>query len=553
MHTGQSIRLGKYRLLGELGHGGMAKVYLAVATGPAGFNKLVVVKQIQAELADDPEFVTMFLDEARLAARLNHPNVVQTNEVGQDGDRYFIAMEYLEGQTLRRSLQRLARGADGPLTLGMQLRILIEALAGLHYAHELADYDGTPLGVVHRDVSPHNVFITYTGQVKVVDFGIAKALDSASETRTGVLKGKVAYMSPEQARGDAVDRRADVYSAGIVLWEIAAGQRLFRLLPEVAVLQKLITNDIPPPSSVRPEVDHRLEQIVMRALSADPVDRYQTAAELASELELLLREIGDETTCRDAGRLLGEHFASDRDRIKRLIEEQLREIKEDDDADIGELPLLDGVPQSATSASMGSVGSDAKTNQASLTPQSMSGISTLVISGSPPATPARRSWRTALLLSLGAVALVLGAFFLLRDRTEPGEAPPASTSASRAEYTLRLDSRPLGAKVRCEGELVGVTPLDVKVKSGEKPCAFVLVRNGFEPYRVEAGVLSADLTILASLVPEAAQPEPVAEAPSASVSAAPTPRARPAPAAPPPAAPPSPAPLPKPDDLRPTR
>jgi serine/threonine-protein kinase len=243
----QSALLGKYRLLAELGRGGMATVYLALVSGPVGFHKLVVIKQIGGEFAEEPEFLTMFLDEARLAARLNHPNVVQTNEVGQDGLRHFICMEYLEGQPLTAVTRRLVRQKP-VLSLGMQLRIAVDALAGLHYAHELADFDGTPLGVVHRDVSPHNIFVTYTGQVKVVDFGIAKAMSSASATRPGVLKGKVAYMSPEQARGDAVDRRADIFAMGVILWEMATGKRLFHGLPEIQIVQAVLQADIPRPA-----------------------------------------------------------------------------------------------------------------------------------------------------------------------------------------------------------------------------------------------------------------------------------------------------------------
>src|SRR6185437_1077783 len=197
--AGGANTLGKYRLIAELGHGGMAEVYLAVVRGPAGFNKLVVIKQIRPQLAEDPEFLGMFLDEARLAARLSHPNVVQTNEVGQEGNRYFIAMEYLEGQPLNRILHRLQK--SGGLPLGLHIKILSDVLAGLHHAHELADYDGTALEVVHRDVTPHNVFVTYEGQVKVVDFGIAKAAGRAGETRHGVIKGKAPYMAPEQAAG----------------------------------------------------------------------------------------------------------------------------------------------------------------------------------------------------------------------------------------------------------------------------------------------------------------------------------------------------------------
>src|SRR5689334_22978828 len=270
--------LGKYRLIAELGHGGMAEVYLAVVRGPAGFNKLVVVKQIRPQLAEDPEFLTMFLDEARLAARLNHPNVVQTNEVGQEGRRYFIAMEYLEGQPLNRIVNRTAK--EGLLTPALYVRILIDALNGLHYAHELADFDGTPLMVVHRDMTPHNVFVTYSGQVKVVDFGIAKALGSSSETRTGVLKGKVAYMAPEQAMGEKVDRRADLFSVGVMLWEAATGKRLWKGVPDITILQRLLSGEVPSPRSIKPEVPEKLEAIIMKALSHQRDDRYENAGDL---------------------------------------------------------------------------------------------------------------------------------------------------------------------------------------------------------------------------------------------------------------------------------
>src|ERR1700761_3781049 len=257
--SGSGNSLGKYRLIAELGHGGMAEVYLAVVRGPAGFNKLGVIKQIRPQLAAGPGVLGMFLDEAKLAARLSHPNVVQTNEVGQEGDTHFLMMEYLDGQPLNRITQRL--GKRGGLPLHMHLQIIVDLLGGLHYAHELTDYDGTPLGVVHRDITPHNVFVTYEGQVKVVDFGIAKAMNSSSETRTGVLKGKVAYMAPEQARGERVDRRADIFSVGVLLWEAVTGRRLWKGVPDITILQRLLNGDIPTPKSVKPDVDDKLEAI----------------------------------------------------------------------------------------------------------------------------------------------------------------------------------------------------------------------------------------------------------------------------------------------------
>src|SRR6478609_2122263 len=209
-----SQRLGRYRLIAEIGRGGMAEVYLALLEGDLGFNKLLVLKRIRPELAEDPEMMAMFLDEARLSARLHHANVVETHEVAQEDGHTFMVMEYLEGQSLHRILHRLRR--HGGLPKAMHFQILADMLAGLHHAHELSDWDETPLGVVHRDVTPQNVFVTYDGRVKVVDFGIAKVRGASSETRAGVVKGKVAYMAPEQARGEPVDRRTDIFAAGVM-------------------------------------------------------------------------------------------------------------------------------------------------------------------------------------------------------------------------------------------------------------------------------------------------------------------------------------------------
>ena len=232
----------KYRAIAELGRGGMAEVFLAVVHGRAGFNKLVVLKRTLPDFSLEPEFVTMFLDEARLAARLNHPNVVQTYEVGQDGNRYFIAMEFLDGQPLNRVLRVGKNGVALPQAL--YVRILADALAGLHHAHELTDFDGTKLQVVHRDVTPHNLFVTYDGHVKIVDFGIAKAAGAAQETRHSTIKGKIAYMPPEQASGGKIDRRADIFSVGVMLWEAVAGLRMWKGVDQYAVVNRLACGDV---------------------------------------------------------------------------------------------------------------------------------------------------------------------------------------------------------------------------------------------------------------------------------------------------------------------
>ncbi|MEM9696613.1 MAG: serine/threonine-protein kinase, partial [Myxococcota bacterium] len=234
---------GKYRPVAELGQGGMADVILALSQGPIGFNKLVVIKRLRSHLADDPEFVGMLIDEARLAARLNHPNIVHTNEVGEIDGTFFIAMEYLEGQPLHRIKRRAKRHESLDISLAMELQILADVLAGLHYAHELTDYDGTALQVVHRDVTPSNIFLTYDGVSKVLDFGIAKASGRTTETKTGVVKGKMTYMPPEQALGLEIDRRADIYSVGVMLWEAATGRRMWKGVDDVVILGKLIKGD----------------------------------------------------------------------------------------------------------------------------------------------------------------------------------------------------------------------------------------------------------------------------------------------------------------------
>ena len=282
--SGAPASLGKYAPFARLGQGGMADVFLAVARGPVGFNKLTVVKRLRNP--DDKERLDMFLDEARLSARLGHPNIVNTYEVGEAKGQYFIAMEYLEGQPLQAILSK-ATSREKPLDEVVAAFVAMQSLKGLHYAHELADYDGTPLHVVHRDVSPHNLFVTYQGEVKLLDFGIAKATMNVSRTETGVLKGKARYMAPEQISERNVDRRADVFALGIVLWEMLAGKGLFR--GDVAsIVSRMTTDDPPLLRTIRPEVSPELERIVAMSLRRDVAARYQTADAMRADLEVFL-------------------------------------------------------------------------------------------------------------------------------------------------------------------------------------------------------------------------------------------------------------------------
>ncbi len=316
--------LDKYRVIAKLGRGGMSDVYLAATRGPAGFSKLLVVKILQEELARTGEFLAMFRDEARLAARLNHPNVVQTYEVGESEGRHFISMEYLEGQPLHQVIQRFEKRSL--LDLGVVLRIGIDALSGLHYAHELRDFDGTPLGVVHRDITPQNIFVTYEGQVKLVDFGIAKAFDSTTHTKVGTVKGKVSYMAPEQARGESVDRTADIFSMAVLLWEMLAGSRLWEGLTDIAVVGRLVQGDIPNLALMRPDLPASLTQLVMAALDPNPGARPQTADEFQRNLEGELDKLAPRVTTHRLAELMRDAFQSDRAKVQTVVAKQLERL-----------------------------------------------------------------------------------------------------------------------------------------------------------------------------------------------------------------------------------
>ncbi|HZH78938.1 MAG TPA: serine/threonine-protein kinase, partial [Archangium sp.] len=280
---------GKYQLIKRLAMGGMAQIYLARQRGPEGVEKQVVVKRILPHLAENEDFVRMFLDEARIAARLNHPNIVQIFDLGAQDDSFFIAMEYIHGEDLRRVWKKADR-AGTPIPVPLVCRIITEACAGLDYAHKRTDGNGKPLGIVHRDISPQNILLTFEGRVKVVDFGIAKAADQATVTRSGVLKGKYSYMSPEQAAGQRVDCRSDVFALGVVLYEMVTNTRLFKRSTDMQTLTAVAECHVTPPSQIAPRVPPELDAIIMKALSREPATRYAEALQLQAALERYLAD-----------------------------------------------------------------------------------------------------------------------------------------------------------------------------------------------------------------------------------------------------------------------
>jgi serine/threonine protein kinase len=300
-------RLGRFQLVRHLATGGMAEIYLASASGLAGFRTTVVLKRILPSLATNRQFTQMFLDEARIAATLQHPNIAQVYEVSEEAGSYYFAMEFVPGTDMRQVL-RAGYKMQRALPLSHALAVVIDVTCALHYAHEKVGYDGHALGIVHRDVSPANVLVSFEGAVKLVDFGIAKAAWRTSETRAGQLKGKFAYMSPEQARGEEIDRRSDIFSAGILLYELTTRRKLFVGNNELAVLSQVQRCDHPPPSAKVPGYPPELERIVMRALKPRPADRYQTAQDLQLELEELAARGGLVVSQSEIGQYLREVF-----------------------------------------------------------------------------------------------------------------------------------------------------------------------------------------------------------------------------------------------------
>jgi len=283
--------LGRYRVVDEIGIGGMASVHLGRMDGPGGFQKWVAIKRIHPHLVEDESFVQMFLDEARVAARISHPNVATVFELGKHDDSYWIAMEYLHGEPLRELMRRTEEIAS-VMPPEIACRIIADAAEGLHAAHELTGKNGERLNLIHRDVTPHNLFVSYDGTTKVVDFGIAKFASRMSQTRAGTLKGKLAYMSPEQVHGEQIDRRTDIFALGVVLWELTTGQRLFRMESDLDTLAKVQECNVPRPSTLVRGYPIDLEKIVMKALSKNRGERFKTAREFSRALQGLLMRRG---------------------------------------------------------------------------------------------------------------------------------------------------------------------------------------------------------------------------------------------------------------------
>lgn len=471
----------------------MAEVLLAKLVGPSGFERPVIIKRILPNLATRPEFVTMFLDEARIIAAIRHPNVVQVQELVHDNQELYLVMEYLAGENIAGIITRL-RALNEKLEYALCAHIVSEACAGLHATHELRNPDGEPLNIVHRDISPQNIFVTYDGTTKVLDFGIAKAADRFTNTEAGQLKGKFAYMSPEQCKGLEVDRRTDIFALGVVLYELTTGRRLFARATAMKTLEAICYDAIPAPSTYFDNYPAELERICLRALDRDPDKRYSNAADMRRDLVEVSKSLGFQGIPEEAlASQMAEVFA---DRIEEK-KDMLRRVRSGS--------ALSHIPSPEVTSEM----SLAVRKQGGIDMQaSGSGIHTLEESASlSRGTHRLRWWWTATLVTL---ILVVGVLFLpgfwntqrknefsraadsfapalgtnsQSGRTEAMPAAGAKTAPTPVpevtSVTIGVDSMPQGAEVLLNGRPYGHTPVAISVEQNKDVHTVSLRLKGF--------------------------------------------------------------------------
>jgi eukaryotic-like serine/threonine-protein kinase len=531
--------VGRYELIHRLAHGGMATVYLGRAKGKAGFEKIVAVKLIHPHLAGEAEFVGMFLDEARIAARIHHPHVVEILDLGESDGAYFMVMEFIEGE----NLSALVRALEGEqLPVAVSLQIIADTLEGLSAAHELRDADGHPYKLVHRDVSPHNILINLDGWAKVGDFGIMKAAGKASNTKTGELRGKLAYMSPEQARGVAVDHRTDLFAVGVILWELLTGARLFACATEASTLEKVIACEVPRLAdagfvSEHPDLRDGLQALLDRALAADPAQRPDAAAAMLAEVKRLLRlveelpgaveprvQLGSSMRrffrrrvdyARAALRRIGDGNAPTSDAREWAVEPTTPVAR----APTGSQQALERTP-SGTVIARPQTGSNPSLASSASHPQ-LSGVSPNPLV----------QWSLWLLLPMLGAGIAIAAMLLFGpalnrqpESTEQGEPPPAEppkspTSLAATEFQpvpqrptpagqvrWYFSTTPRGARVTIDGEVQGgPTPTWVYLPIGEDPLDIRLELDGYQPLSLQLPAVH-DQTFSDTLEPLAVEP-----------------------------------------------
>ena len=464
----------KYEVVRRLALGGMGEVFLARQTGVAGFDRLVILKSLLPELAEQEGFVDQFLDEARVAATLNHPNIVAIYEVGLWNGVYFIAMEYIHGEDLSRLALAASRAGEN-IPIQVAARIVHDASLGLHHAHSATDLTGNPMRIVHRDISPQNIMVRSDGVTKVVDFGIAKAANRSTRTATGLLKGKLQYMPPEQVNNQAMDGRADQWALGVILWELTCGKRLFKGENDLETLRHVLENPIPAPSSVVPGYPAQLEAVVMRILQRDPELRYPDCNAVANDLNKYLdtctREVGENTVAEYVKSRMGQELEERTSNLTPTTGTNfLIQLSNNQEVSVTQ-PKIDASPQLfqaqghpgqkfALAAALGAIP-----------------VALLVVLAwwlmAPPERPALPA-SPAITTPVEAQEVQAAANQIVPPTPEPKPAPTL----------LHLESEPSGASVWVGGRLLGATPIDIDALPASEEQELLLTKRGYREHKL---------------------------------------------------------------------
>jgi len=437
-----------YEILAKLATGGMADIFLARGASVAGVERYCVLKRILRDAAGDTQLVQMFLDEARLAAQLQHPNIASVYDVGKLGDSYFFTMEYVHGETVGSLIQR-AIDRDRLLPLACVLTIVAGAAAGLHHAHERNGVDGRALQIVHRDVSPSNLMVSYEGSVKVVDFGVAKAAHRASETRSGRVKGKISYMSPEQCRSQQLDRRSDLFSLGIVMWEMLTGDRLYRRDSDFAIMTAIIDEAPVAPSVIRPDVPREVDDIVRRLLAKSAADRFQSAAEVVDQVEAVALRAGMMLSTAALGRFVGDLFGR---RPEPWLELETGSRSGDPAMPSGSAPSYAEIELALAAAPVLAGGGFGTQSTVALKPVA-------ITRGERPTALPRRPrawWLAALIVGVVVVAGAVAAWLAMR----PEQAAQPAASTAQPPQIAAPDAAVMAAALPVESEAASDRPAD---------------------------------------------------------------------------------------------
>ncbi len=485
-------QFGKFKLLKKIASGGMAEIHIAKQRGMEGFEKIVVIKTILPNLASNEEFVQMFLDEARIAARLTHPNIVQIYDLGRVGSTYFIAMEYVQGENLR-TVAKACRKKKAPLPLQHTVKVISQASEGLHYAHSKQDTSGAPLNIVHRDISPQNILVSFEGITKLVDFGIAKAATQYQETRAGILKGKYSYMSPEQCMSRPVDARSDIFSMGIVLWELATGLRLYKLDSELMILKEITEGKVRPPRDVNQQIPAELEAIILKALEKRPKDRFSSALEMHMALEEFMKNQGLISSTVHLSAFMRELFKDKLENLRKIEQAQA-------DGDNLESFLFDDLNEPdmyvpGTGATPSQV-SPVSTPSKPLFPKPTTGISRIAPVPSPtaPVKPRRNLFAGSIIIVLLGILGTL-AYFVYQQTKTPGKkvsAGDAGVPIAPSKGRIHVTSSPAGASVFLDGNRKGTTPCDIGDLPPGKLFALRISKTGFRPWKTQFKVEDAE-------------------------------------------------------------